>query len=204
MLWGDGHLGGDQDDAQRYADFQKLSKNPPPPYIIGYEEPDCDTPGSANFNPQRGAQVWKDLVAPFGAAGSKLVSPSMCRQIDEEWLTPFQQAGGNWDITNVHVNKNSLAGAKASIDYYYNKYGKPIWVTEFACVDDAHNFTPCSDPGQQVQFLNDVVDFFQNDPRVAAYAISNGIGLGTWQLTDSSGGLTTVGNAYLNAIKKYH
>jgi hypothetical protein len=59
-------------------------------------------------------------------------------QANEDWLTPFKsQITRDWDITAIHINKNNMAGVKADIDYYYNKYGKALWVTEFACVDGA-------------------------------------------------------------------
>lgn len=45
MLWGDGALGSDQDDAARVAAFKALTITPE--YVIGFEEPDCSTPGSA-------------------------------------------------------------------------------------------------------------------------------------------------------------
>lgn len=98
----------------------------------------------------------------------------------ETWLTPFKQAiTRDWDITNIHINKNSVAGAKADIDYYYNKYGKPIWVSEFACVDDSTGFVPCTDQSEINGYINDVVDLFESDSRVYAYAYSNGAGLGS-------------------------
>lgn len=45
MLWGDGSLGDDQNDAARVQAFKELSSTPK--YVIGFEEPDCSTPGSA-------------------------------------------------------------------------------------------------------------------------------------------------------------
>lgn len=47
MLWGDGGLGDDQNDAARVAAFKALSTTPK--YVIGFEEPDCSTPGSASM-----------------------------------------------------------------------------------------------------------------------------------------------------------
>ena len=47
MLWGDGSLGDDQNDAARVTAFKALTATPK--YIIGFEEPDCSTPGSANM-----------------------------------------------------------------------------------------------------------------------------------------------------------
>lgn len=71
-------------------------------------------------------------MAPKGNAGAMLLSPSMCKQMAEDgWLGKFQgKISRDWDITNVHINKNNMAGVKASIDYYYNTYKKPLWVTE--------------------------------------------------------------------------
>jgi hypothetical protein len=53
---------------------------------------------------------------------------------------------------------------------HYASYGKPIWVTEFACVDDVNGFVPCTDQGEINSFINDIVDLFESDSRVAAYA----------------------------------
>jgi hypothetical protein len=57
----------------------------------------------------------------------------MCKQKDETWLQPFRSAiGGNnmWDYTQIHTNKNTLAGVKEDVDYYYSTYGVPVWVNE--------------------------------------------------------------------------
>jgi hypothetical protein len=62
----------------------------------------------------------------------------------ETWLEPFSKMIDRpWDITNIHINKNNMAGVKASIDYYYNKYKKPLWVSEFACVLRLASCLPC-------------------------------------------------------------
>jgi len=62
----------------------------------------------------------------------------------ETWLEPFSKMIDRpWDITNIHINKNNMAGVKASIDYYYNKYQKPLWVSEFACVLRLASCLPC-------------------------------------------------------------
>lgn len=78
------------------------------------------------------AAMWNLLMAPKGFAGSLLLSPSMCKQMAEDgWLAQFQkEITRDFDILNLHINKNSMEGVKASIDYYYNRYKKPIWVTE--------------------------------------------------------------------------
>ena len=55
----------------------------------------------------------------------------MCHQAAETWLTPFsQQISRQWNITNLHINKNSADGINADLDHYWNSYGKPMWITE--------------------------------------------------------------------------
>jgi len=130
MLWGAGTA--DADDAIRLVQFQQMNWNPS--YIIGFEEPDCAAgAGSAGMDVAtgtiqhsahdgiwadfQGVHLWNTLVAPHGNAGSVLISPSMCKQAAESgWLGPFRsQISRDWDITNVHINKNSAAGIYADI-----------------------------------------------------------------------------------------
>ena len=51
------------------------------------------------------------MIAPYGAKGSVLISPSMCHQADEVFLTPFKsQITTDWDVTNLHINKKDMEG----------------------------------------------------------------------------------------------
>jgi len=202
MLWGGGEADGT--DASRLAAFQRITQAPQ--YMIGFEEPDCPSGGgSAGMSVSEGVQDWEKYIAPFKGKGTKLVSPSMCKQVAETWLKDFtDQISTPYDYTNVHINKNSMAGVKADLDHYAG-YNKPLWITEFACVDDSTGFTPCTDQGEINNFINDIVDLFESDGRVAAYAYSNGEGLGNvWPMTTGSGALSESGQTYVSAISRYH
>ncbi|MCJ1446775.1 MAG: hypothetical protein MMC23_007282 [Stictis urceolatum] len=202
MLWGDGENG--DIDAQRYQEFQQLSTAPK--YLLGFNEPDCSGENSASMQVDKAVQVWNDMIAPWGEKGSLLGSPSMCMQKDESWLQQFSQAQLNrdWDFTAIHVYKIDMDGVQQDIDHYWNTYQKPIWVTEFACVDDQNGFTACSDQGQINQWINDVVDLFENNEHVMAYGYTDGGGLNDmWLPTQNGQSLTESGQTYLNAISKY-
>jgi hypothetical protein len=82
------------------------------------------------------ATLWNNQMVPKGEAGSLLLSPSMCHQAAEDgWLAEFQQQiSRDFDILNLHINKNSMDGVNEDLDYYYNKYQKPIWVTEVGLI----------------------------------------------------------------------
>ncbi|WWD20455.1 hypothetical protein CI109_104931 [Kwoniella shandongensis] len=204
MVWGAGTLDGT--DSSRMSAFKAITT--PPKYIMGFEEPDCSTQGSANMDIATGASVWNSVIAPWKSQGSLLISPSMCHQKAEEyiqWLAGFtKQISTPFDIVNLHINKNSMEGVKADLDYYWSVYQKPMWVTEFACVDDSSSFIPCTDQGEINSYINDIVDLFEADDRVYAYAYSNGEGLGdVWPMT-VNGALTQSGQTYINAVSKYH
>lgn len=204
MLWGDGHQG--QFDADRLRAFQNLRSTPH--YLLGPNEPDCPGTYSADLRVAQGVSLWNQYIAPKGRAGSLLGSPSMCKQKDEGWLAKFrtQKLDADWDFTAIHVYKDNMQGVQEDIDHYWNKYGKPIWVTEFACVSDQPAWKPCEDQGQINRFINDVVDLFEKNEHVMAYAYTDGGGLSpNWTPTNKDGSkLSESGRTYLNAIKKYH
>jgi len=204
MLWGGGTADGD--DAQRFSDFKNRVASTTPKYFLGFEEPDCAAgSGSAGMSVDTAANLWNNLVAPMGKRGTLLGSPSMCKQADEDWLTPFgQKTGFNWNFTAIHINKNSMDGVRKDIDHYWNTYKKPIWVTEFACVNDNWQFTPSEDQNEINNYINQIVDLFEGDSRIFAYAYSNGYGLGSKWPMWNNGQLSESGRTYLNAISKYH
>ncbi|EIW70737.1 hypothetical protein M231_02609 [Tremella mesenterica] len=202
MLWGAGTV--DSTDSDRFSEFLAISSSPA--YIIGFEEPDCYGSGSAGIDVSTAAGIWNNHVAPHGSAGSLLLSPSMCHQAAETgWLQPFaQQINRGWDITNLHINKNSASGIQADLDHYWNTYGKPMWITEFACVDDSTGFVPCTDQSEINNYIWTAVQIFESDSRVAGYAYSNGAGLGNvWPLMNG-GQFSESGQTYLAAVKQYH
>ncbi|PRP77362.1 hypothetical protein PROFUN_05607 [Planoprotostelium fungivorum] len=201
MLWGDGTHG--NTDRQRYQQFMGM-KGSTPTYFLGFNEPDCPGSASSAMAVQRGADLWNQYIAQFADRGTLLGSPSMCMQFAERWLQEFRpKIGRMWDFTAIHIYKNSMDGVRKDIDHYWNTFGKPIWVTEFGCVDDSH-WRPSTDQGEINRFINDIVDLFEHDDRVMAYSYSDVGDLGNqWPLT-RNGQLTESGHTYLNAVSRYN
>lgn len=178
--------------------------------MLGFYEPDCDctaaNQGSDGMTDvAQGVAKWQATLARLPAAfGTKLGSPSMCKQKDETWLSSFTFDHGvnDWSFTNIHINKPNVAAAQDDIKYYYEKYGKKIWISEFACVNDQPSWSPCTDQTQIDKFINETVPAFEKDDRVIAYGPSNGMGLNTaWPMFDSSTkDLTHTGQIYLAAL----
>lgn len=172
--------------------------------MMGFYEPDWQCPYSSNMNPQTAVTAW---TSTLGKLDKTLIgSPSMATQLNEEWLEPFMEAlqvtEPPWDYTCIHTNKNSSQGVKDDVGYYWTKYGKPVWVSEFACVNDqSADFSTC-DQETTYTFISEVVDFFENNSTVVAYGYSNGAGLGgVWPLINNvTEELTPSGSCYLNVL----
>jgi hypothetical protein len=203
MLWGGNGSPCGSEVVQRLEAFTSLISTTTPSIMFGFYEPDCNCPDSAEMSTAEAASDWDTMVAPLKLKGTILGSPSMCKQYNEDFLTPFQKAISNdWDVTSIHINKPSLDEVKKDVEYYASTYGKPIWVSEFACVNDNPSWEPCTDQTQINNFIQEVVQYFESNSDVIAYGPSNGNGLGNvWPLTDSNGDLTESGQTYLNAIK---
>ncbi|BGP50687.1 phosphatidylserine decarboxylase [Rhodotorula kratochvilovae] len=190
MLWGAGTV--DATDAARLAAFRTLSAAPT--YVLGFNEPDLsNSDASAGMDVKEAAALWEELVAPWQAKGSLLGSPAMGMQAGETWLTPFKQAiSTQWDFTAIHVYQNTTEDVQNVIDYYADKYGKPIWITEWGMVDTSTGFTPITSQDAINAYVAACVDLFEADERIAAYAaIVAGSGLGdVWPLADQEGNLS--------------
>lgn len=205
MLWGatgSACVGTYEDALSKYQSM--INSGTVPDIMFGFYEPDCYCSSSSQMSVAAAAYDWTSLIAPLSSKGTVLGSPSMCKQYDEDFLTPFkQQTSVGWDVTSIHINKPNLSETMKDIDYYWNKYQKPIWVSEFACVHDQPSWNPCTDQSEINAFINAVVPYFESNPHVVAYGASNGEGLGnTWPLIDAqTTNLSATGLTYLNAIK---
>jgi hypothetical protein len=109
-----------------------------PSVFFGFFEPDCFcAKGSSQIDDvDAGVKLWKDSIEPLFARNIPLGSPSMCKQMDETWLSDFYNSteAPRWNITSIHVNKKTADEAKDVVNYYWNKYGKPIWITELVSI----------------------------------------------------------------------
>ncbi len=154
-------------------------------YLLGFNEPNFKS--QANMTPSQAAAAWPQLQAIADLHGLKLVSPAVnyCGDCVEEngivynnpfkWLDDFFTAcvGCRVDYIALHWygGGNSMTGY---IDDA-RKYGKPIWVTEFANWDNAVT------PESQKSYLAGTTNFLERDPDVFRYS---------WFIGRTSGGVT--------------
>ena len=177
-------------------------------YILGFNEPNFKA--QANMTPSQAAAAWPALQAIADQYNLKLVSPAVnyCGACVSEngtvytnpfkWLDDFFTAcvGCRVDYIALHWygGGNSMTG-------YINdarKYGKPIWVTEFANWDNGVTAQ------SQKSYLAGTTNFLERDPDVFRYSWFIGrsnSGITAYPYIDlyaGSGQMTGLGQIYLD------
>ncbi|XP_072035378.1 uncharacterized protein [Amphiura filiformis] len=128
MIWG-----WSKDPAKRFQ-FSERSE-----YVLGFNEP--NHPNQAYMSPQEAAKRWKDLEAAGKANGAiYFVSPAAAPGGDDyiQWFDKFFALckGCQIDFLATHSYKCKATGATGVMNFLtslWERYGKKIWLTEFAC-----------------------------------------------------------------------
>jgi hypothetical protein len=180
-------------------------------YILGFNEPNFLA--QANMTPSEAAAQWPIIEAIADEYDLKIVGPAVnyCGSCVEEngviYNDPFQYLDDFFaacpdcrvDYIAVHCYMNTV-GALSWYIGEFKKYGKPIWLTEFAGWESNGNI---NSPDDQINFLIGAVDYLENDPDVFRYSwfIGRGNGASTYPYIDILGGdgeLTELGEIYVN------
>ncbi|WP_027344832.1 sigma-70 family RNA polymerase sigma factor [Hamadaea tsunoensis] len=131
MIWGAGSV-----TASALADARKAG-----PYLLGFNEPDMS--GQANMSTDQALSLWPQLMA----TGSKLGSPAVAWGGADAggWLDRFMSGaaakGYRVDFIALHWyggdfrTANAVSQLKSYLTAVWNRYHKPIWLTEFALID---------------------------------------------------------------------
>ncbi len=108
--------------------------------LLGFNEPDF--PDQANMSPEQALDLWPKLAA----TGLRLGSPAVAHSGDKPggWLDRFMtgaaQRGLRVDFIAVHWYGSDFSAAavghlKNYLDAVHKRYGKPVWLTEYALID---------------------------------------------------------------------
>lgn len=131
MIWGSGST-----DATTLAQAKQAG-----PYLLGFNEPDMG--GQANMTVDQALSLWPKLMS----TGKILGSPAVAYGGDTAggWLDRFMSGarskGYRVDFIALHwyggdfTTPNAVAQLKSYLQAVYNRYHKPIWLTEFALID---------------------------------------------------------------------
>lgn len=141
-------------------------------YLLAYNEPNLTD--QSNMTPQEAAEGWEELVAFARDLGLKIVSPAMnygtlagysdpVKWLDEFFAQPNVSLDDVCAIS-LHCYMASAGAMKSFIDRF-DKYGKPIWMTEFCAWEQS-----VSSATAQINYMSEAVLMMEKDPRVERYA----------------------------------
>jgi hypothetical protein len=125
MIWGKGGI-----DEAKVEELKTLKNEGKIHYLLGFNEPDGSD--QANMTVAEAIERWPLLEQ----VGVPLGSPAVVG-IDNDWLTDFMSQAESNGLRVEFVCVHNYGGLNVyafltKLQDVYNKYGKPIWITEFA------------------------------------------------------------------------
>ncbi|MWB93156.1 carbohydrate-binding protein [Flavobacterium sp. GA093] len=198
MVWGK------ISDADVQAFINKIK--PGAKYLLAFNEPNFND--GARLTPQEAVNAWVNVEKIAAAKNLEIVSASPAYNGPDNyggysdpliWHNQFFALCPTCkvDYISFHTYDNT-AGSVIGVTGLLKKYGKPIWVTEFA-----NRVIQTAD--EKTAFMKEIVKSFENDPDIYRYSWFTGRVPITWTdmlegqlLSTSSGVLKPIGTAYIN------
>jgi hypothetical protein len=172
-------------------------------YLLTFNEPNFGS--QANLTPAQAAALWPKIEMFAKGRGMKIVSPAVnycgspCNETDPfMWLQKFFAActGCQVDYVAMHWYACTKAALTSTVAKYEQQFGKPLWVTEFSCLDDKSKVNDAD----ELTYMQDAVAALEADPMVFRYAWFTGRSTGSPPislLATTSGQLTPLGQKYV-------
>lgn len=171
-------------------------------YLLGFNEPNFNS--QANLTPTAAAGLWPKIETLAKAQNMNIVAPAVnycgggCTNTSPfDWLDQFFASCTDCrvDAVAIHVYMCDPNDVRAYVKQFETRYNKPLWVTEFACLDTA---SPTA--AQQLSYMKAVVPIFEADPLIQRYAWFTGRDPSqpAVDLLRADGVLTPLGQAYVD------
>lgn len=184
------------------------ASHPEARYLLGFNEPNFMS--QANMKPSEAAAIWPKLEKIAKDFNLKIVGPAVNYSGDGvtengvtysnpiAYLDAFFAACPNCQVDYIAVhNYMCYAGALSDYINQFKKYNKPIWLTEFACWDQATITL-----NMQKGLMMGAIDYLENEPMIFRYSWFTGNRSGSSPYIDlfapQSGKLTELGQLYVN------
>jgi len=177
-----------------------------------YNEPNIG--GQANIPADEGCTLWNQHIEPLTQLGYRLIGPAVTTDTTGwNWLAEFMKVCSGASIAALDIHHYSLHPQDLinAANQYYNTYKKPIWVSEYGCVDYSGANQPCTQDLFNA-FFQQTQTFFQSTSWIEMYAmfgmfrdteLPNGVSAVNSMMTCSSSASNScspnaLGNQYLN------
>jgi hypothetical protein len=171
-------------------------------FLLAFNEPNFGS--QANITAQEAAAMWPQLEAVARTHDLAIVSPALnycggaCNATTPfEWFDNFFAACPSCKVDYLAVHW--YACTRSALESYIGqlkKYDRPIWLTEFSCLDQSDKSVPV-----QKAYMTAALDYLESEPAVFRYAWFSGRfePQPTIDLLGASGELTELGQQYVSA-----
>jgi hypothetical protein len=171
-------------------------------FLLTFNEPDFNS--QANLTPQQAAALWPQIEQTAAAHKLAIVSPALnycgggCNETNPfDWFDAFFAACKDCKVDYLAVHW--YACTKDALTNYIGmmkKYGKPIWLTEFACLDGGNTALET-----EQTYMRDALTYLESEPAVVRYSWFTGRfpKTSTIDLLGADGQLTALGQQYVSA-----
>jgi len=174
--------------------------------VLGFNEPDQS--GQSNMSPGTAVSLWWQYINPLKSShGLRLGAPAVSSANSGlPWLQNFvsQCSGCSIDFIPIHWYGSNPAYFQSYVQNIYNTFGKPIWVTEFACVQYVSSDPACDQNGVDT-FLQQTVTWLYAQNYVERFAwfgamrsVPSGIPSYDALLTSNGNSLSQAGSLYIS------
>ena len=195
-----------QDAANKVATAKSLGSK----YVLGYNEPDLK--GQADMTVANGVSFWPAFMNQGLRVGSPATAtwPTKNTKWFQPFMTQIQAKGNDVDFITIHCYPDGFPGGPGMATWFindvvkpcYEKYHKPIWITEFSTTGKGVTNTNTMTFIQSVLPMLDELSYVERYAFFSFNAKDNQAGL--WYY--STGALTKAGEAYRdygNPTKEY-
>lgn len=193
MLWND-----HQELTSVWAsNVAKARKNYDADAVLAFNEPDlcCSSCGSTCMSPSAAAAAYRQWIQPLQnklELGAPAVTNGVAPGMGIDWMSQFMSACSTCTIDFIPIHWYGSASDPQSfkdhVKQFYQKFNKPIWVTEFGVSDGSED--------QVVAFLKVVLPWLDRQDYVHRYAYFMDRAAGAPFLLNSDNSLTSIGKLY--------
>lgn len=166
-------------NADRIREYCKT--HPQTKYILGFNEPNFKA--QANMTPREAADQWPALQALANELGLKIVAPALNYSPDApyydpaSWMDEFVNLVGTdaFDYVAIH-NYGGFGVMESLASRFHEKYGKPVWVTEFCYWPEEGNANSTVSPTAQIASMVETLEWLEKTEWIYRYAWFKAIG----------------------------
>lgn len=156
-------------------------EHPNTKYLLGFNEPNFTA--QANMTPQQAAEAWPAVKALADELGLKLVAPALNYSPNPpytdplKWMDEFVALVGidAFDFTAIH-NYGGLGVMQTLAGNFHDRYGKPVWVTEFCYWPEEGNANSTVSMETQIQTMVKTLEWLETTEWIYRYAWFKAVG----------------------------